>query len=124
MVVGVVAVVGILYIVLAGRKEKEVLTEETVIEEGEEKPRVPTPKVETDLTEMRHRSLAVGKAKDSRNKLHRESSQIQLQGTSTQSRGPREDSVPMDRECERNLGPQIDRSKRPRAGTRNLVHQR
>ncbi|MCW4026696.1 MAG: hypothetical protein NWE76_04330, partial [Candidatus Bathyarchaeota archaeon] len=53
MVVGVVAVVAILYIVLAGRKEKEVLTEETVIEEGEEKPRVPLPKVETDLTGMR-----------------------------------------------------------------------
>lgn len=33
VVVGVVAVVAILYIVLAGRKEEEVLTEETVIEE-------------------------------------------------------------------------------------------
>ena len=53
VVVGVVAVVAILYIVLAGRKEKEVLTEETVIEEGEEEPRVPIPEVETDLTEMR-----------------------------------------------------------------------
>ena len=53
MVVGVVAEVAILFIVLAGRKEKEVVTEETVIEEGEEKPGVPIPKVETDLTEMR-----------------------------------------------------------------------
>jgi hypothetical protein len=53
VVVGVVAVVAILYIVLAGRKEEEVLTEETVVEEGEESPKVTPPKIEADPTKIR-----------------------------------------------------------------------
>ena len=53
VVVGVVAVVAILSIVLAGRKEDQVLTEENVIEEGEESPKVIPPKIETNLTKIR-----------------------------------------------------------------------